>query len=136
MRALVGLDVKQVYVLDALRYSFWSEQQAYSRLIRQLRSIENRGGAPVPESAAVATLASAWQLIDTVHRTRGLFTQVRGLKHRSPEFKAFARATSTVAEFRNFFQHLNSEIPRLKGKAYPIMGLLSWVGRDSGSRTP
>lgn len=131
MRALQGFDeTKALLILDALRYSLLSERIAYTRLRRTLRVIERRVPAGPREAVGLSALASAWQIVDTVHRARGLFGQVRGLSHRLPEYQLFVRVTEPVEALRNFFQHMNSSIGKLTSKSYPIMGSLCWVSAD------
>lgn len=132
MKALQGIENrKQIFVLDALRYSLLGERRAYARVVRLSRSMEGRPFPARPrESTALAALGSAWQMVDIVYRARGLIRQVKGMSQRSPQVQLFMRETARVEGLRNFFQHLNSSIAGLTAKSYPIMGVLSWVGRD------
>lgn len=128
---------QQILIIDALRLSLEIEKSLNTRLWRVLRSIEKVEDSSHPKSTTVLNaLGLAWQIIDTIHRTRGLTEQVRGLSHTSPEYQLFQRNTAHAEDFRNFFQHLNSEIPKLPVKTNPIIGVLSWVTKFSNkSRT-
>jgi hypothetical protein len=128
---------KQVLVIDALRLSLEIERVMNSRLWRVLRNIEKVDDTSHPRPIAVLNaIGLAWQLIDTTYRIRGLAEQVKGLSHKLPEYQLFQRNTASTESFRNFFQHLNSEIPKLPTKTNPIIGALSWVTKvPSKSRT-
>jgi hypothetical protein len=123
-----GLDRRRLFVLDALRYSLVNEARVFARLSRQLRRIGRLPPGTTPkETLALDALSSAWQLVDTVYRVRQLLRQVRGLEHKSPPLQLFLRGTIAVEEFRHLFQHLDSAIPRITGRAFPIMGVISWA---------
>ena len=124
------LDTKQVLILDALRYSLFAERQAYARLSRSLRTVERLKPKQLSEALALSTLASGWQVIDMVYRSRGLIGQVRGLSQRKPEYQAFVRGTAVVEDLRHFFQHLNTSIRSLTKESSPIMGVVTWAARD------
>jgi hypothetical protein len=128
---------KQVLVIDALRLSLEIEKTMNARLWRILRNIEKLDDASHPKPIEVLNaIGLAWQIIDTTHRIRGLAEQVRGLSHKLPEYQLFQRNTVRTEAFRNFFQHLNSEIPKLPDKTNPIIGVLSWVTKNPNkSRT-
>ena len=130
-------DQKQVLVIDALRLSLEIEKTMNSRLWRILRRIEKLDDRSHPRPVAVLNaIGLAWQIIDTTHRMRGLTDQVRGLSHKLPEYQLFQRNTARTEAFRNFFQHLNTEIPKLPAKTNPIIGILSWVTKvPNKSRT-
>jgi hypothetical protein len=130
-------DQKQILVIDALRLSLEIEKTMNSRLWRILRRIEKLDDRSHPKPIDVLnSIGLAWQIIDTTHRIRGLAEQVRGLSHKLPEYQLFQRNTTRTEAFRNFFQHLNSEIPKLPDKTNPIIGLLSWVTKaPNKSRT-
>jgi hypothetical protein len=133
MKALIGsLSRRDIFVLDALRVSLLNEKLAYARLLRSLAVIARLPlGARPTNARACTSLATAWQLVDEVHRIRGLVRQVYGLPHRTPAVQIFLRETAGVEQFRNFFQHLNSSIGSLSGKSFPIIGVLSWSTSDS-----
>lgn len=131
------LGQKQILVIDALRLSLEIERAMNSRLWRVLRGIERLDDASYPRPVTVLNaIGLAWQLIDTTYRIRGLADQVRGLQHKLPEYQLFQRNTASTKAFRNFFRHLNSEIPKLPAGTNPIIGVLSWVTKvPSKSRT-
>ena len=119
-------------IVDALRYTLLLEQKAFTSMFRALRRIENDDdGTGHPNGALTLTaLSAAWNIVDTVHRLRGLVRQVPKLSQKSPEVQLFIRNTSFIAEFRNVYQHLNTVIPKIEGTTNPIMGVLSWVTKD------
>ncbi len=138
MKALSSVaDQAQVLAIDALRLSLEIEKAMHSRLWRVLHRIEKLDDASPPRPAAVLdAIALSWQLIDTTHKIRTLADQVRGLSHSTPAYQLFLRNTARTEDFRNFFQHLGTEIPKLPLNTNPIMGVLSWVTRvSSKSRT-
>lgn len=134
MKALRPLaDVRQMYVVDALRYSLVMESRAYKEMWGALRRIERCKATHPPDTVSLRALAAAWETVDMTHRVIGLAGQVRGLTHKSLEYRSFVGSTKSIVKFRNQFQHLNSHIPKLVGKSNPVMGTLSWVSKSSKS---
>ena len=123
-------DVRQMLVVDSLRYSLAMENRAYKLMWNSLRRIERSKARHIPERSALSALANAWQVIDMTHRIRGLAYQVKGFKQKSPAFQLLIRGTSKVVEFRNQLQHLNSYIPSVDGPTNPPMGSIAWVNAD------
>lgn len=111
------------------------EEKAYKSLWRALRSIETNdkgpGGHPSQETTLTA-IGRAWEVVDMVHRARGLVGHVPLLRKNTKEVQIFLRLTSSVEEFRNLFQHLNTEISKIRGEFSPIMGAISWTTREPG----
>ncbi len=120
---------KEILILDALRYSLEIEHKAYIALKKSLRKIEKAHDKELHSNHSVTLniLSNAWALVDTTYRIRGLVTQVRGLSQKSQELQVFLRSTASINDFRNLYQHLNSEIPKISGTTNPIMGVVSWV---------
>ena len=134
MRSLKPLaDVRQIHVIDALRYGLLMEARAYANLWSALRRIERSKETHPSEAATLKAFAAAWEVVDMAHRALGLAGQVRGLSQRTPEFRQFIRDTKVVTHFRNQFQHLNSHIPKIYGKTNPVLGTLSWVTKSGKS---
>lgn len=133
MKALANVEPTRLnHILDALRYSLELEKKAYHSLSRAFRKIEasdDDKGHP-NHTLALNAFSNAWSILDTAHRIRGLITQVPALSQRTPDIQVFIRSTLAVEGFRHLYQHLNSEIPKVKGTTNPIMGVLSWVTKN------
>jgi hypothetical protein len=128
MRTLkIGEDIRQVYILDALRYTLMLENRSHAALWVALRRLERFRGSHPAERTAVAAYAEAWQCIDMTHRARGLARQIRGMSQKAPEFQKFIRATDRIDVFRNHLQHLNTNIPKIVGSTNPVLGAMSWL---------
>jgi hypothetical protein len=125
------VEQQQVFVIDAIRLSLEIEKALYTRLWRLLRTIERTSDKANPRpGTSLSAIGSAWQIVDTIYRIRGLARQVKGLSHKSPEYQLFQRNTDSSEAFRHFYQHLDSEIPKIPLNTNPIIGVLSWVTRD------
>jgi hypothetical protein len=61
---------------------------------------------------------------------RGLLTHVSGLTQNSHEVQVFLRQTANAESFRNLYQHLGTELAKLKGSTNPVMGVVSWVTKN------
>lgn len=123
---------KEILILDALRYSLEIERKAYVSLKRSLKKIEKTHEKEVhpSESVTLSALLNAWVIVDTTYRIRGLVGQVKGLSQKSQELQVFLRSTASIKDFRDLYQHLNSEIPKITGATNPIMGVVSWVASN------
>lgn len=123
-------NAQRLYTIDALRYTLLLENKAHRTLWRALRSIERKDKPPdshPSEETSLTAIGSAWEIIDMVHRARGLVGQVRRLRKNTPDVQLFIRNTANVEKFRHLFQHLNTKIGNIRGEFNPIMGALSWV---------
>jgi hypothetical protein len=137
MKGLANIaSTREVLLLDALRYSLELERKEFLSLKASLRKIERKvsENLPLSDSLTLKALSSSWSIIDTVHRIHGLVAQVPRLQ-RASEIRAFRRATLEIKDFRNLYQHLNTEIPKINGPTNPIMGVLSWVINPQDSIT-
>lgn len=133
MKQLANIEsTRHIQIVDALRYSLELERKAFLSIKSALRKIERAddGKGHPNHSVTLHAFSSAWAVIDTAHRIRGLITQVPGLSQKSPEIQVFVRSTATVEDFRHLYQHLNSVIPKINGMTNPIMGVLSWVSSN------
>lgn len=132
MKSLVNIeDQKQIMIIDAIRISFEIEKALYLKLWRSLRLLEKmEDNIPPKSSQTINSIQYIWQIIDTVNRIRGLIEYVIGFSHRSEGYKQFIDNTISIKDFRNFYQHLNSEIPRIVELENPIIGVISWVAKD------
>ena len=133
MKALQNFQRNQhLLVVDALRYSLVLENKAFQSLLETLALIEsNDDGISIPdEELVLIAIRDSWQIIDFVHRIRGLISQAPGLPQKTPAVQLFKRHTIDVEGFRNLYQHLNSSIAKIQGNTNPIMGVISWVFKD------
>lgn len=138
MRGLQNIEeAGQLYTVDAMRlqYEICLEQwENVKRLKLQLESqIFSKKGKAEKEPRrrdVLRLLSSSWHLIDSVYRVGKLANFVRGLSHKSVEYKKLARVTESVKNFRNIYQHLDKELKSVEDGDNPIMGLFSWVCRN------
>ena len=70
-------------------------------------------------------------VFDISFRFGRLLSQIQGLKHNVPAFSLVERFIPKIENFRNIFQHLNTHISSVNGETNPILGVLSWVSKDS-----
>lgn len=137
MRNLANnIPTRDILLLDALRYSLELERKEYLLLKSSLKRIEktvSKDHKP-SVSSTLKALTSAWEIVDVVFRSYGLVAQIP-IFSRSPEVRLFRQAIQSIKDFRNLYQHLNSEIPRINGPTNPIMGVLSWVINSQDSLT-
>ena len=133
MKTLQGFEqTRHLLVVDALRYTLLIENQAYSAMRRAMSRVENAGAnSKHPSHNSVVTIfRSAWETVDSIRRVRGLANQVYGLSQNRGEIKGFYEKTKSVENFRNIYQHLNSDLQKVVGKTSPVLGAVSWVTRD------
>jgi hypothetical protein len=124
-------DQSQILIIDAIRLSFEIEKTLYSKFWRSLRLLEKvEDNLPPRPSQVINSIQYVWEIIDTVNRIRGLIIYVKGLSHNSNEYQLFSKNTKSIEDFRNFYQHLNTEIPKIAEPANPIIGVISWVTKD------
>jgi hypothetical protein len=68
-----------------------------------------------------------WSFVDTVHRIREVAQAIPGLSRKNTELRLFLDTTIIAGEFRDYIQHLRSELSKLPGNTFPVWGSLSWV---------
>lgn len=124
MKALnATCDRKEVFRIEAARYSFEIIQACFQDLYTSLQAIEQ---GDTSSSQAIMAFRNAWQVIDYAHRYCTLLSQVRNLKHKDARYKTIERCQEKVGKARNYIQHLTTSIPNIPDESYPILGTLSW----------
>jgi hypothetical protein len=124
MKSLSQLtDRKAVYRIEAARISFQVLSDSFNDLRQTLQSIS---GTECDVPTALKVYKDAWQFVDYTFRFLAVVSQIRGLKHKEPRFASAQRSLPEIERARNFVQHLNSGIPTLSDKTYPILGALAW----------
>jgi hypothetical protein len=120
-------DRRQVLFLDGLRYTAEMAVVGMHRLRANLPYLfthrEDRQARRVYLTAAIA---DAWSIVDNAHRMRELLQRMPRLKQRSPARVIFLQRTERVEAFRNYFQHLRTEVDRVANIAWPLYGTLTW----------
>ncbi len=114
-------DTRLVRCLDGLAISFAMLDQIQQDLHMVCAAIkDNKKSLP-------GAFLRCWSFIDTVHRIREVAQAVPGLSSKTAELRLFLDATAIAEEFRNYIQHLRSELSKVPGNTFPVWGSLSWV---------
>jgi hypothetical protein len=128
MKALnANSERKDIFRIDAARYSFLIIQSCFQDLTASLKFIENGDNS---NQLALQAFRAAWQIIDYTFRFCSLLSQLRGLKHSDTRFKRAERCYLEVEKARNYVQHLNTTIPVIPDESYPILGTISWPAQN------
>lgn len=124
-----NLDPRQACFLDGIRLSVEMCDVAYTRLSDRLWDLATgfgHGGSLQPYCAA-ELLLDAWSVVDSTHRLRSLLDVMPRFQKSGPLYQIFTRATAPASELRNAVQHLREEMPQMAEKAWPVLGVLSWL---------
>lgn len=122
-----SLDRKEIYKIDAARYSYLIISLSFTELIDCLRKVEKDKKSL---SNGLTAIRLAWQFIDYGFRFSRLLRQIRNLKQNDPVYKISNRRLQNIEKARNFIQHLNSSIPKADYIMYPVLGAISWPSQD------
>ena len=114
-------DTRLVRCFDGLAMSFAMLEKIYSDLHMVCSEIKSKKQS-LPEA-----FLRCWSFIDTVHRIREVAQAVPGLSKKTAQLRLFLDATAIAEEFRNYVQHLRSELAKTPGNTFPVWGSLSWV---------
>ena len=126
------LNPRQAMFLDAIRFTIEMADFAMERLLSSLTQLSSQSPAESRSfSFAVPRLLDSWSIIDSVHRLRGLFDKLPGLRKRSQssEFRSFLTIAKQVEALRNAVQHMNGAIGDKSAAPIrsPIWGALTWL---------
>lgn len=116
---------RQVIFLDGIRYSADMASIALNRLWEQLCLIDSLNTEVKSHHIASASL-DAWSIIDAAHRMSDLIRTLPGLPH-APWRRLFQDRTSDARDFRNMWQHQNTEAPAVVGERGQAWGAIAWV---------
>jgi len=134
----MGARRRQELVLDAIGSSIRMAGIAYGRLKGDAAAyLRDKGGTGPADGSLSELFLDAWSVIDCAKRLRSMVEQAPGVK-KTPAVTAFLEATEPVQDFRNYVQHLESEVAAAAGAGHPIWGTLAWlqlVEKADGSRT-
>ena len=119
---------RQIIFLDGIRYSADMADTALERLWKQLCFIDSTDEEIKPYHIATAAL-DAWSIIDAAHRMSDLVENLPGLPN-SPWRRLFLDRTKEAREFRNMWQHQNTEAPKVVEQRGQAWGSLAWVQHD------
>jgi hypothetical protein len=119
-----ALNRKQTLFLDGIRYSVEMADLAHSRLqaalLQHTQNVESASeGATGEHYLHTAAFQDAWSIVDSLHRLRGLLSQMPGVKQNAPPLQVFRRQTDVVEDLRNGVQHLNHHIDALVAQKLP-----------------
>ena len=128
MKSIINADSRNaVSRIEAARLSFEILSDSLNELKQSLRSLEgNREKFEIGK----LTMRRVWEYIDWSFRFASVMSQIRGLKHKDPRFKALESDLLNIEFARNFIQHLNSEIPKTADVSYPVSGCILWSSAD------
>lgn len=116
--------------LMRFRDGFWFSRRILLREHAELESLRLKL-SPSSVDEAVHAVATAWQIVDVVHRVRDLAEGVPGVNKRSgSRTRSFLDATAIAEKFRNYVQHLREEVSDPEVARFPVWGALSWVAPD------
>jgi hypothetical protein len=118
------VDLRLVRFLDAFRISFRILDLIHAELHDACARIIQGSDALAP------ALLRCWSFVDVVHRAREMAQAVPGLGRRCAERNSFLEDTKIADRFRNYIQHLRSELPKPVLDPFPFWGSLSWVDPD------
>lgn len=123
---LVGdLDRNRAFTIEALRFALLSANLSFEKVRQGAYGMEAGSNQPTL-GEGFAILSSCWAVVDAMDRAEELSRHVKGLR-RTTEVRLFRATASRAKAFRNYFQHLPTEIPSLPTSAQPTMGSLSWI---------
>ncbi len=72
-------------------------------------------------------LALVWQIVDAVRRVRELAENLPGLSKGEAFVRRFLATTETAETFRNYVQHLRTELAKKDVDPFSVWGSLMWV---------
>jgi hypothetical protein len=98
-------------------------ESAYNDLENCISSINKNSHK---ESQVIKAITIAWQIIDISFRYINILSMIKGIKHKEPSYRRAEHFIEQIEVFRNYYQHLNTEINDLPLGISPIMGVVSW----------
>jgi len=104
-------------------------------LNREHAELESLRAKMSPKALAdvLHAVATAWQIVDIVHRVRDLAEGMPGVnKGPGSRVRAFLGATEIAERFRHYVQHLRGELSKTEVNRFPVWGSLSWVSASDG----
>lgn len=123
------LELRKIRCLDGLHYSFELLRYFYQRLHTTCREI------PVDNEKVVPALACCWGFVDALHRIREIAQSIPDLSAKHQEMRAFLDATALAEDYRDYIQHLRSELAKDPPNTFPVWGSLSWVEEGNPNRS-
>lgn len=117
-------DLRVVKCVDGLYYSFEMLEHVHSDLHRTCAGISGDKKFLIP------ALWRCWSFVDLVHRIREIAQAMPGLSKKDAELLRFLKATDLAGEYRNYIQHLRSELLKRDIDKFPVWGSLAWVDME------
>ena len=116
------LEIKRVKFNDALIYAFQILDFTYKNLCESSEKIID------DKRYLIDTLSYSWSFIDNLNRIRELIEGSPTISQNKQPYKTFLKTTKIVKGYRNYIQHLRSEIPNQEDTfKFPVWGSLSWI---------
>ncbi len=113
--------------LMRFRDGFWFSREILQREHAELETLRLQL-YPNSMGGAVHAVATAWQIVDVVHRVRDLAEGMPGVNKKAGSCtRAFLDATAIAERFRHYVQHLRGEVSKTEVNRFPVWGSLSWV---------
>lgn len=116
-----GTDLRLMKCFDGLQHSFEILDFVYSELYPACCRINK------DDTALAEALWKCWSVIDVVHRIREISMSLPGLGKKNAERQMFLDQTVLVEKYRNYIQHLRSELLNPQIRPFPVWGTLGWV---------
>jgi len=116
-------DIRLLKCLDGVHYALEIVELNYRDLYDSCIGIQG----PNSLDHLAAALSKSWTIIDAVNRIREISQSIPGLNKSDTKLVKFLRTTEVVEVYRNYTQHLRSELLKPNLDPFPVWGALSWV---------
>jgi hypothetical protein len=116
--------VKGLQFLDSFSLSFQMLDHLYDGLHAYIAGIKQDKLRLAP------AYLRCWSIVDVVHRIRQITQSTPGLRKKQLEVKRFLNDTAAAEQFRNYIQHLRTEMENPPETPHPVWGSLSWIDVD------
>lgn len=127
-RLPLGMDPRQLVLIDGLRLSLESAAMAYQRLHDGLVWLsQERESNPERHNRHIAASLDAWSVVDSLRRFRRLVQHTPGIKKRSAGVVQFVKGTESLEGLRDSAQHLEERTKRAIEERLPFFGVLTWT---------
>jgi hypothetical protein len=120
--------------LVRFRDGFWFSRALLRREAAELEDLRSRL-RPEARDDLLLAVATGWQIVDTVHRVRGLAQATPGMNQGDAAVRGFLASTIVAEAFRHYVQHLRGELGKRDVDRFPVWGSVSWVSATDESTT-
>jgi len=121
-----SVDMRQVAILDGIRYCAQSVFDSYVRLALGLQSRATDGSHEQAAIPSERVFSDAWTIVDSAHRLFGLLRELP--RHEDlPSWPLIIEHKGHIKVLRDGTQHIHARLDRLIKKNLPVMGALTWI---------